>query len=282
LSFHHNLINQMYKSVFVDMDGTLLKKDHSISDANKNAIQRLIDNGVLVIPISARPLHGILPITQKVLPDSIPVVSLNGSYIYHKDEIISQIDISLSEVAIVHEQLILHDLSVMYYSQMKWYATALTPAIEKEQRITEVAIQILPFEKIVSIWKEENTGPNKILVAGDKDLILEVEQRLISKFRGKLNVFKSQPKYLELMHIEASKTKAIQFLMNQYGILQQEVIAIGDNYNDKEMIEFAGVGVAMGNAPEEIKLVADFVTDTNNDDGVAKALAHYFPELVIS
>ena len=60
--------------------------------------------------------------------------------------------------------------------------------------------------------------------------------------------------------------------MNQYGILQQEVIAIGDNYNDKEMIEFAGVGVAMGNAPEEIKLVADFVTDTNNDDGVAGKL----------
>jgi Cof subfamily protein (haloacid dehalogenase superfamily) len=268
----------MYKAVFVDMDGTLLKKDHSISEANKNAIQRLLDNGILVIPISARPLHGILPITQKVLPDSIPVVSLNGSYIFHKDEIISQIDINLQEVAIVHEQLILHELSLMYYSQMHWYSTQLTPAIEKEQRITDIAIQILPFEKILSIWKEGNTGPNKILVAGDKDLILEVEQGLIDKFSGKLNVFKSQPRYLELMHIEASKTKAIQFLMNQYGILQQEVIAIGDNYNDKEMIEFAGVGIAMGNAPEEIKMVADFVTDTNNDDGVAKALAHYFPE----
>jgi hydroxymethylpyrimidine pyrophosphatase-like HAD family hydrolase len=80
------------------------------------------------------------------------------------------------------------------------------------------------------------------------------------------------------MHTQASKTSAIQFLINQYGILQHEVIAIGDNYNDKEMIEFAGVGVAMGNAPEEIKRVADFVTDTNNEDGVAKALAHYFPE----
>jgi len=276
LSFHYNLINQMYKAVFVDMDGTLLSKDHSISEANKNAIQRLLNNGILVIPISARPLHGILPITQKVLPDSIPVVSLNGSYIYHKEEIISQIDIDLAQVASVHEQLILHDLSIMYYSQMKWYATAQTPAIEKEQRITEVAIQILPFEKIVSIWKHENTGPNKILVAGDKDLILDVEQRLIGQFQGKLNIFKSQPKYIELMHIQASKTSAIQFLMNQYGILQQEVIAIGDNYNDKEMIEFAGVGVAMGNAPEEIKRVADFVTDTNNDDGVAKALAHFF------
>ena len=107
---------------------------------------------------------------------------------------------------------------------------------------------------------------------------LSIISLLIDKFSGKLNVFKSQPRYLELMHIEASKTKAIQFLMNQYGILQQEVIAIGDNYNDKEMIKFAGVGVAMGNAPEEIKMVADFVTDTNNDDGVSKALAHFFPQ----
>jgi Cof subfamily protein (haloacid dehalogenase superfamily) len=209
----------MYKAVFVDMDGTLLKKDHSISEANKNAIQRLLDKGILVIPISARPLHGILPITQKVLPDSIPVVSLNGSYIYHKEEIISQIDISLPEVATVHEQLKLHELSLMYYSQMQWYSTQLTPAIEKEQRITDIAIQILPFDKILSIWKQENTGPNKILVTGDKDLILEVEKRLIGQFSGKLNVFKSQPRYLELMHIEASKTKAIQFLMNQYCVV---------------------------------------------------------------
>jgi hypothetical protein len=141
-----------------------------------------------------------------------------------------------------------------------------------------VPIQILPFDQIMSTWKNEKTGPNKILVAGDKELILEVEQILISQFQAKLNIFKSQPRYIELMHIQASKTSAIQFLMNQYGILQQEVIAIGDNYNDKEMIEFAGVGIAMGNAPEEIKRVADFVTDTNNEDGVAKALAHYFPE----
>jgi hypothetical protein len=268
----------MYKAVFIDMDGTLLKKDHTVSEENRNTIQRLLNKGILVIPISARPLHGILPITKKLLPDSIPVVSLNGSYIFHRDEIIAQIDISLTEVASVHEQLMVHDLSVMYYSQMKWYATALTPAIEKEQRITDVSIQILPFDQIMSTWKKENTGPNKILVAGEKELILEVEQRLISQFQGKLNIFKSQPRYIELMHIQASKTSAIQFLINQYGILQHEVIAIGDNYNDKEMIEFAGVGVAMGNAPEEIKRVADFVTDTNNEDGVAKALAHYFPE----
>ena len=268
----------MYKAVFIDMDGTLLKKDHTVSEVNKNAIQRLLDNGVLVVPISARPLHGLLHITQQVLPDSMPVVSLNGGYIYHHSEIIFQANISLPEVTTIHAELLLYDVSVMYYSQMKWFATQSTDAIIKEQRITNVAIQIQPIEQIVASWNAENTGPNKILIVGDKDLVIEVEQKLKSLYQGKLNVFKSQSSYLELMHLQASKTKAIQFLMNQYGILREEVIAIGDNYNDKEMIEYAGVGVAMGNAPEEIKMVADYVTDTNNNDGVAKALAHYFPE----
>jgi len=278
LRFLYYLINQMYKAVFIDMDGTLLQKDHTVSEVNKNAIQRLLDKGILVVPISARPLHGLLHITQKVLPDSMPVVSLNGGYIYHNSEIIFQADISLPEVTKIHAELLLYDVSVMYYSQMKWFATKSTSAIIKEQRITNVAIQIQPIEQTIASWNTENSGPNKILIVGDPDLVIEVEQKLKSLYQDKLNVFKSQSSYLELMHLQASKTKAIQFLMNQYGILREEVIAIGDNYNDKEMIEYAGVGVAMGNAPEEIKMVADFVTDTNNNDGVAKALAHYFPE----
>jgi hydroxymethylpyrimidine pyrophosphatase-like HAD family hydrolase len=65
-------------------------------------------------------------------------------------------------------------------------------------------------------------------------------------------------------------------LIRQFGIRREETIAIGDNFNDKEMIIYAGQGVAMGNAPDEIKSVADFVTDTNNRDGVARALEHFF------
>jgi hydroxymethylpyrimidine pyrophosphatase-like HAD family hydrolase len=78
------------------------------------------------------------------------------------------------------------------------------------------------------------------------------------------------------MNQYASKAQAIQMLMAHYGLQQHEVIAIGDNYNDQGMIEFAGAGIAMGNAPDEIKKIADFVTDTNNNDGVAKALNHFF------
>lgn len=266
----------MYKAVFIDMDGTLLKKDHTVSGCNKKAIQRLLEKGILVVPISARPLHGMLPITQQVVTDNMPVVSLNGSYIYYNNEIIYEANISLPEVMTIHRELKPYDMSAMYYSQMDWYAALESKEVIKEQRITAVKIVIEPFVQMMEAWASRQTGPNKVLIAGDPNLILSVEQRLLDLHKGKLNIYKSQPAYLEVMNLQASKSNAIRFLMEKFGIQQKEIIAIGDNYNDKAMIEFAGMGVAMGNAPDEIKSVADYVTDTNDNDGVATALNHFF------
>lgn len=266
----------MYKAVFIDMDGTLLRKDHTISEVNKSAIQKLLNNGILVVPISARPLHGILPLTQPVLPGNMPVVSLNGGYIFHNNEIIYQAHIPLPDVATIHQEAGQQEVAVMYYSQMDWFAAADNKMVKKEQKITAVKIQIQPFKQTLAGWKEKGTGPNKILIAGEPDIVLNLEQRLLQLHEGTLNIYKSQPRYLEVMTLQASKTKAIEFLIAKYGIQQNEIVAIGDNYNDKGMIVFAGAGVAMGNAPDEIKLVADFVTDTNNNDGVAKALEYFF------
>lgn len=266
----------MYKAVFTDMDGTLLREDHSVSAVTQQTIQRLINKGILIIPISARPLHGMLPITNPIFPKDVPVVSLNGSYIYHNGSVIYQINVSLPEAEAINELAEKHPVSAMYYSQMEWYANADTDAVKKEQRITPVPVTIEPFAQTVSVWEAQKSGPNKILIAGDASLILNVEQELLTTFGDALNIYKSQPRYVEVMNHAASKTNAMQFIMKMYGLKKEEVVAIGDNYNDKGMIDFAGLGVAMGNAPEEIKAVADMVTDTNNSDGVAKALDKLF------
>lgn len=266
----------MYKAVFIDMDGTLLQKDHTISEGSIKVIKRLLGQGVMVVPVSARPLHGILPVIKQVLPDAMPVVSLNGSYIFHNNEIIYESKVPLQQALAIHRELSRFDVSVMYYSQMEWFAEADCKRIKKEQAITAVKIRIQPFGQTLTEWELNNSGPNKILIAGDKQLIIDVEQKLGELYGQKLNMYKSQPAYLEVMNLHASKTRAIEFLLTRYGIRQNEIIAIGDNFNDKGMIEFAGKGVAMGNAPDEIKGVADYVTDTNNNDGVAKALNYFF------
>ncbi len=266
----------MYKAVFIDMDGTLLKSDHSVSDANKQILKKLQEDGILVVLISARPLHGITPISKQVVTDDMPVVSLNGGYIIHKNEIIYQSAISLPDTVLVHEELQSHAVSPMYYSQMDWFAEVENDRTKKEQKITQVPITIQPFNETLKFWEEQNSGPNKILIAGDKELIAAIESRLNEKHQNNLNIFKSQATYLEVMSKEASKANAIKFLIDRYKINKEHIIAIGDNFNDKGMIEFAAMGIAMGNAPEEIKSVANYVTDTNNNDGVAKALHHFF------
>jgi hydroxymethylpyrimidine pyrophosphatase-like HAD family hydrolase len=79
------------------------------------------------------------------------------------------------------------------------------------------------------------------------------------------------------MDPKGSKSNAVRFLIERMKLDRTEIIAMGDNYNDREMIQFAGMGVAMGNAPDEIKAAADYVTDTNNNDGVRKALEYLIP-----
>jgi Cof subfamily protein (haloacid dehalogenase superfamily) len=102
-----------------------------------------------------------------------------------------------------------------------------------------------------------------------------VEKKLQEQFAGKLSVMRSKPFFLEFTEEGVTKGTSLNHLIGQLGITREEVIAIGDSYNDLAMIEFAGLGVAMGNAPDDIKEKADYVTDTNMNDGVAKVVEKF-------
>lgn len=263
----------MFKAVFIDIDGTLIKSDHSISKATISILQQLKEKNIIVILVSARPLHGILPIAQKVdLLDS-PISSLNGSYIASNGTIIFESLIDVDTVARLHKALQLYNATIIYYEKMQWFAAIKNKHAIKEQKITEVPITIQPFETTLAHWKATKSGPNKILVIAEPNVVAKIQQDLKPDFD--LNMWTSKPVYLEMMNRNASKSKAIQFLMERYKLRQPEIIAIGDNFNDKEMIEYAGLGIAMGNAPDEVKAAANYVTDTNNNDGVAKALVKF-------
>ena len=106
--------------------------------------------------------------------------------------------------------------------------------------------------------------------------IAGVQQHLRSIYNGRLNVYPSKATYLEVMDLKGSKSNSVKFVSERLGLDRTEIIAMGDNYNDIEMIKYAGMGVAMGNAPDDIKAIADYVTDTNNNDGVRKALEKFF------
>lgn len=258
------------------MDGTFLREDHQIGAATQAWVKRLSERGIPVIPVSARPLHGMLPITKVVLPDHLPVVSLNGGYIWQQQQIIRRLHVSAQTAAAVAELFLKEPVSPMYYTDMVWHAHESDAAVLKEQKITPTPVQIEPIETARQRWNTEGHGPNKILLAGDPEIIESLESNLIQQFGAELHVSRSQSRYVEIMPAAATKKEAIEFLLPQLQVQPEEIIAFGDNYNDVDMLRFAGLGVAMGNAPEQVKAIADEVTASNNEEGIAQVLERIF------
>ena len=267
----------MYKAVFIDVDGTLITSDHRISMATFDTIQKLKEQNILVVLVSARPLSGIIPLVEELGLLSNPVASLNGAYIASTGEIIFDSMIDHGTMARLHASLQKYTTTNIYYQHNQWFSELRDHHTDHEQKITSVPIILQPFSHTLQSWQTHNTGPNKLLVIGaDAIETKKIENDLKAQFDDHLNIYTSKPIYLEVMNKKASKTNAVKFIIGRYHIIQEETIAIGDNFNDKEMIQFAGKGVAMGNAPDEIKAVANYITDTNNNDGVSKALNKIF------
>jgi Cof subfamily protein (haloacid dehalogenase superfamily) len=112
-------------------------------------------------------------------------------------------------------------------------------------------------------------------ISNNEETLLTIEQTLKTKYEDMLHITRSKPHFLEIMHPEADKAKALEIIAKHYGIERHEVMAIGDSYNDIEMLEWAGLGIAMGNAFETVKDAADFVTASNEEEGVAEALRRF-------
>ena len=257
------------------MDGTLLRKDHSISEATRELIHKIVEAGIPFILVSARPMHGILPISNWLGTASLPIVSLNGAYIGLQNKIIFESEIDSATVTGIQTVAAGFDVTLIYYAGMEWYAEKHNAATAKEQRITDVPVRVAPYNELLQQWKTAGTGINKIMAVGKAEVIKELQSALISNYGAEMNIYPSKPTYLEMMRHDASKTHAVKFMLARYGIGREEIIAIGDNFNDKDMIAYAGTGIAMGNAPDEVKAVADWVTDTNQHDGVRKAFEKF-------
>jgi Cof subfamily protein (haloacid dehalogenase superfamily) len=267
----------MYKAVFLDMDGTLLRSDHSVSELTIKTIQNLTEKGVPVILVSARPFNAVLPTFRKIgLPAHTPLITLNGSYIVENEQPIFEAVIDLETTERVTAEVRPFKATIAYYLQKEWYAEVSDAWTDHEQKIMDVALHVDPIGHLVKDWSARKIGPNKMMVMSESDNILGIQQHLRSIYNGRLNIYPSKATYLEVMDTRGSKSNAVRFVGERLGLKPEEIVAMGDNYNDVEMIQYAGMGVAMGNAPDDIKAKADFVTDTNNSDGVRKALEKFF------
>lgn len=256
-----------YKMVVIDIDGTLLNSDYTISPRNMAAINKARDKGVLVTLATGRNFSATLPYAQELGLD-VPVITYNGAFVRYTEaeDIVLHRKLSYPMACRVIEIAQAHNLRISLYLDDRLFT------YEGEEGYPGTIQQ--DIEIIDDLDKYLRREPTRILVMGEKE-DLDLFSKEISQEKEIPYMVPFLNGNLEVLHPDVSKMMAVKEMAKFAGIKREEIIAIGDNNNDIEMIQYAGLGVAMGNSPDSVKLVADLVTATNMEDGVAEVIEEY-------
>lgn len=265
----------MYKLIALDMDGTLLKNDKTISQKTIDTIKKATKNGIHVVLCTGRPLNGIKKyLTDLDLFDNKNyVICLNGALIQDtKNNIISSFNLThkdfnllcdLSDKLNVHMQAISPNFDITHNKDVSEYT--INHSLLNGMELKIIDKYCLPDDVII----------NKVMFIDDKDIIDKVISELPAWVHEKFTVVRSSDVFLEILSKKANKGLAVSLLAKHLGLNQYELICVGDAENDMTMIEFAGLGVAMENAFPEVKQIANFITSSNEEDGVAKVIEEF-------
>ncbi|BCB05398.1 Cof-type HAD-IIB family hydrolase [Bacillus sp. KH172YL63] len=263
-----------YKMIVLDLDDTLLRDDQTISARTKDALFKAQEAGVKVVLASGRPTFGMRWVAKELKLDQYGsfILSFNGSKIIDCKTDEEKYSRTLSAET-AHR---LYDLSKREGVGILTYADdAIIVEEENEFAAIESELTGLPV-KVVPDFKEAVKAPVvKALMLKEADHLVEVEKKLQEELHGELSVMRSKPFFLEFTELGVTKGASLDYLIKPMGLKAEEIIAIGDSYNDLAMIEYAGLGVAMGNAPQDIKEQADYVAASNMEDGVAEVVEKF-------
>lgn len=274
-----------YKMVCIDMDGTLLSSRKKISDENKNAIKKVYDKGVEVVVTTGR-IYNNAEYYSNLLGVKSPVIAANGAIVKSKvdSRILYENPIKIEECIKLIDLLYEMKLLFHFYTTDGIFCNnVLTRIATKAYMTKQVGHESLKInyhvikskEKWKEFFKENNNKITKCIIFSiSPEQIVKCKERL--KALEGIVYFGAGKRSIEVNNRGVSKGNAVRALAQKYGIKREEIICIGDNENDLSMIEYAGVGIAMGNAIDSVKEIADYITSSNDDNGVAKALGKFF------
>jgi Cof subfamily protein (haloacid dehalogenase superfamily) len=261
----------MYKLIAIDMDGTLLNEEKQISPENYEAIQKAKESGVKVVLASGRPLVGFKRYLEELdlVSEDNYVVAFNGAIVQSSggNKIISKTTLDLEDYKGLYE--LSKELKVNIHALTE--STVISPKDSKYTRL-ESEMNLIHCEIIAVEDVPQDTAILKVMFIDDPKVIDEIIEKIPETVSSKYTIVRSAPFFLEFLHKLVNKGAGVQSLAEKLNIKQEEVICIGDAGNDIHMIKYAGLGVAMGNAFPEIKRAANFITKTNDQDGVAHVI----------
>lgn len=263
-----------YKLMAVDIDGTLLNSESIITEKTKKAIKFAVEKGLIFTISTGRPIQGVRPIAQELDID-LPFITYNGAMVIKgkSEEILYECNMSYNDAKTVYDLGVELDTTIMVWAKNKLYSNKINERTKKYSMLSRTTpVQITDVKSLLI------QGPSKILWYDEVDVINDYIN-IAKNHVGKDVVFHtSRPWFLEFVDKHSTKAIAMQKLGEYYGISSEEMIAVGDGFNDLSMIEYAGLGVAMANSEEEIKKCANCVTLSNDEDGVAHVIHKFVLE----
>ena len=256
----------------LDVDGTLLTDELQITSATRKAIRQVISRGVKVVLASARGPNALYSIMSDLEITGLAICYTGAltCRLYPEKpnsvEIVDEKPMSLTSALFVLNNALEQEISIGWFSSEKWYTLKYDLAIYHESMITGVTPIVAPDllqkkhppHKLQAIVEDPAHSPRLVALANS------LPDDCVGQF--------SYETYLEIIHRGVDKSSALLDLGQLLGIDPSEMVAIGDMDNDIAMLQIAGVGIAMGNAPDHVKTEADWVTETNNREGVAAAI----------
>lgn len=264
-----------YKIIVLDLDGTLTNDKKEITPRTKEALIKAQTEGVKVVLASGRPTYGITAIAEEL---ELPrfegyILAFNGGRI-----------IDCRNNKVVFEQTLNQNLvPKLYYSSREAGLEILTYkgegiiATKKTDQYVQIEASInkMKVEEASDFLQQIEYPINKCLIVGAPTPLHQLELQLAEQLKGKIDIYRSADYFLECVPVGIDKATSLNRLITELHIQSEEIIACGDNYNDLSMINFAGLGVAMANAPSEIQKQANYVTYSNEEDGVAHVVEKF-------
>lgn len=275
----------MIKLIAIDLDGTLLNNQRKISVENKEMIKEAKNRGVKVVLCTGRPLLGMIDYLDELnlREEGDYAITYNGGLVQKNNtgEILSQKTLTKEDAADLYALSCAIDLPCNFIDLEQVYEP---PYPKGRESLYPRVMSALPFVPITMDDLPDDAAINKIVFCYEEKSLDESIRKIPPSFYEKYSIFKSRPTLLEMMNKDVDKGKGIAVLSGLLKIKPAEVMALGDEANDFAMIHYAGMGVAMENATPEIKKIAQFVTKSNQEHGVAHAIEKFvlngFPDQI--
>ncbi|TCL57305.1 hypothetical protein EDD76_109168 [Kineothrix alysoides] len=270
----------MIKLICIDMDGTLLGDEFSIPGQNLEVLKHAVEAGVEIALVSGRPFN-IARYFADLIHPKVHVIATNGTY-FRYNQAVYEKSLNAEQMERIYTVAAKHHLVIHFKGRNKVISNEW---IEESHPYKRTNPKLKEEDKMEFI---ENADLNKVLEGQSNDIykalifradkVLEenlIQAKLELKQYEDLEVVSSHPCNFEVMRGGTSKGEAVRELSAYLGIKRDEIMCIGDNENDISMIRYGALGIAMGNGTEEIKAAADYITDTNINAGVAKAVQKF-------